>query len=100
MIQQAIDIDPTWGRRRSRDFLTVMVRASWGVLFLAIIYQLIFFAEITNFVGIAAVVFAWIVTTKIWLRKQMLETYLISTFIILGYVATQFYLPLIFTTIE
>ena len=100
MVQQATDINPMWGRSQGKDFLTLMVRGSWGVLFAAIIYQLIFFSEITNFVGIAAVVFAWILTTKIWLRKQMLETYLISTFIILGFVATQFYLPLIFTTIE
>ena len=100
MVQQATDINPMWGRRQRGDFLTLIIRGSWGVLFAAIIYQLIFFADITNFVGIAAVVFAWILTTKIWLRKQMLETYLISTFIILGFVATQFYLPLIFTTIE
>jgi hypothetical protein len=86
--------------KKEIGFLTQVVRLSWVILFAAIIYQLIFFPEVINFVAIAAVVFAWIITTAIWLRPKMLETYLLSTFMILGFSSSQFYFPLIFTTME
>ncbi len=82
------------------EFLTQVIRASWAVLGVCIVYQLIFFAEIINVVAMASVVLAWFVSTNIWLRKSMLETYLISAFTILGFASTQFYFPLVFTTIE
>jgi hypothetical protein len=85
---------------RRRDFTAQVVRISWVILFLAIIYQLIFFSEITNIIAMTAVVFAWLITTKIWLRRRMLETYLISSFSIIGFAAAQFYFPLLFTTLE
>ena len=47
-----------------------------------------------------AVVFAWIIATRMLLRIKALETHLISTFILLGFVASQFYFPLMFTTME
>ncbi len=98
MVQQRNEIDLRL--RKETDFLTKVVRTSWVVLFLCILYQIIFFAEITNLIGMAAVVFAWLITTKIWLRPEMLETYLLSAFTIVGFVSTQFYFPLLFTTME
>ncbi|HZI26270.1 MAG TPA: hypothetical protein VFD46_14395 [Chryseolinea sp.] len=83
-----------------KDFTAQVVRISWVILFLGILFQLIFFAEITNIIAMTAVVFAWLITTKIWFRKKMLETYLLSTFTIIGFASSQFFFPLLFTTIE
>ncbi len=94
------DINEISLRRTETQFLRQVVKASWVLLFLAIVYQLVFFAEITNIIAMTAVVFAWLITTKTWLRPELLEKYLISTFMILGFAASQFYFPLLFTTLE
>jgi hypothetical protein len=86
--------------RRKQTFLSQTVRASWIVLVLCIFYQLFFFFEITNIIAMMAVVFAWIIATRIWLRANMLETHLLSSFMLIGFTSTQFYLPLLFTTTE
>src|SRR5687767_9410308 len=94
------DLNSIEQRKKETQFLRQAVRASWAILFAAILYQLVFFAEITNIIAITAVVFAWLVTTKIWLRTELLEKYMISTFTILGFASSQFYFPLLFTTLE
>lgn len=81
-------------------FLTKAIRASWAIMFMAIIYQLVFFPDITNIVAMVAVIFVWLIATKVWLRTRMLETYLLSSFMMIGFASTQFYFPLLFTTIE
>ncbi|HEX6224178.1 MAG TPA: hypothetical protein VFZ52_07195 [Chryseolinea sp.] len=88
------------GLRPESDFTAQVVRISWVVLFAGIVFQLIFFADITNIIAMSAIVFAWLITTQIWLRKKMLETYLLSTFMIIGFASSQFYFPLLFTTLE
>ena len=100
MVQQIDHIESIGKRKTETEFLTTIVKGSWGVLFILIIYQLIFFAEITHIIAMSAVVFSWILATKIWLRREMLETHLVSAFIIIGFIAGQFYLPLLFTTVE
>jgi hypothetical protein len=101
MVETSNDIVPLSLEQRWRfAFLRRVVRASWVILFLAIAYQLIFYPEIENIAGMTAVVFAWIVTTRTWLRPHMLQTYLLSSFMLLGFTSTQFYFPLLFTTIE
>jgi hypothetical protein len=82
------------------NFLRQTVRASWIVLLLCIVYQLFFFSELTNIIAMMAVVFAWFIATKIWLQYKMLDTYLLSSFMVIGFASTQFYLPLLFTTTE
>lgn len=86
--------------RRGVPFLKQAIMASWAVLFIAIIYQLVFFGDIINIIAMSAVAFAWLVTSTIWLKKQMLEKYLVSSFMILGFTSSQFYFPLLFTTLE
>ncbi len=100
MVDEGVDITEVAIRRRETPFLVMAVRASWAILILAIIYQLIFFPDLMNIVAMAAVVLAWGITSRIWLRQEMLEKYLISTFMILGISGSQFYFPLIFTTLE
>lgn len=86
--------------RRRFAFLRQVVRMSWIILFLGITYQLIFYPEITNVIGMIAVVFGWFIATRMWLRPNMLQTYLLSSFMLLGFASTQFYFPLLFTSIE
>lgn len=101
MVVEENSIVPLSIKERTRfAFLRQVIRTSWITLFLAIGYQLIFHSEITNVTGMVAVVFAWIITTRTWLRPNILKTHLLSSFMILGFASTQFYFPLLFTTIE
>src|SRR5688572_680972 len=100
MAYENYDLNSIEQRKKETQFLRQAVRASWAILFAAILYQLVFFAEITNIIAMTAVVFAWLVTTKIWLKTELLEKYMISTFMILGFASSQFYFPLLFTTLE
>ena len=100
MLQGDDDIDSLAIRKNDTGFLRRAVRLSWVALILAIIYQCIFFPEIENIIEMVAVVFPWIIATRMLLRTKALETYLISTLILLGFVSTQFYFPLMFTTME
>ncbi|MEJ7643053.1 MAG: hypothetical protein WKF87_00530 [Chryseolinea sp.] len=94
------DITPLKRQKSETSFLKRVVMASWVVLFATAVYQIIFFPEIVNLIAISAVVLAWAIVTNIWLTKKMLERYLLSTFMILGFASSQFYFPLLFTTIE
>ena len=101
MVQHSSYIPHLDLRDRTRfAFLRQVIRGSWIALFLAITYQLIFHSGITNIIGMVAVVFGWMVASKALLRPRLLQTKLMSTFILLGFVSTQFYFPLLFTTIE
>ncbi len=100
MIQRDDDIDSLATRKNDAAFLRRAVRFSWVALFAAILYQCIFFPEIENIVAMVAVVFAWVIATTMLLRQNALETHLISTFMLIGFVSTQFFFPLMFTTME
>ena len=101
MIDHSNEIPPLSLDERTRfAFLRQVKKASWIILFLCIAYQLIFYPDITNVIGIVAVVFGWIVATRTWLKPNMLQTYLLSSFMLLGFASTQFYFPLLFTTVE
>ena len=100
MIRSDDDIDSLAIRKKDTGFLRRGVRFSWVALVVAIIYQCIFFPEIENIVAMTAVVFAWVIATTMLLRPKALETNLISTFMIIGFVSTQFFFPLMFTTME
>jgi len=100
MIHTDDDIESLAIRKNDTGFLRQAVRFSWLALILAILYQCIFFLEIENIIAMTAVVFAWIIATTMLLKPKALETNLISTFMILGGFSTQFYFPLMFTTME
>jgi hypothetical protein len=100
MAYENLDLVAISRRRTETRFLRQVITASWVILLFAIVYQLVFFAEITNIIAMVAVVFAWLLTTKMWLRPELLEKYLVSTFMILGFASSQFFFPLLFTTIE
>lgn len=90
----------TLATRGENEFLSKMVRGSWGLLFICFIYQLFFFPELTNTMMVAAVALAWFILVKFFLTRELLWNFPLSSFLIIGFTATQFYFPLIFTSLE
>lgn len=82
------------------SFKRQMLAASWFALSVCVVYQFIVFPSLANVAAIACVFIAWLVATSLWLRRQVLENNLLSAFILLGFVLSQFYFPLLFTTLE
>lgn len=81
-------------------FLRRTIIASWVVFIAAALYQTIVFPEIVNLIAILTSAVAWAITSGIWLRLKILQKYLLSSFMILGFTASQLYFPVIFTTLE
>ncbi|MGC3942937.1 MAG: hypothetical protein QM762_00100 [Chryseolinea sp.] len=94
--ENLVEIDADAGR----VFLKTMLRASWVALLAAAIYQFVFFPEIVNSVAVIAVAGAWLITSIIWLKFEMQKRFLFSAFMLLGFVSSQFYFALLFTSME
>ncbi len=90
------------GKRRLKAvaFLPKIIYWSWIVLGVCSLFQALYFENEFNLEAIGCILFAWGLTTKFLMQKSILVNYPLSSFIILGFVATQFYFPLIFTTLE
>ena len=84
----------------SQGFLSLFVKGSWAVLTIAAILQLLLFWSYNNLVATACIVVAWALVSVTLLKKSVLNRFPLSTFLILGYALTQFYLPLIATLLE
>lgn len=82
------------------SFLPVLLRWSWIVLLIAASLQCLLFASFANIVAVASVVLAWALLSTTFLQAHMLRQYPFSSFLIIGFTATQFYLPLVFTLLE
>jgi hypothetical protein len=82
------------------SFILLVSKASWATLVVATIYQTIFFPSIANFIAIGSIIFTWALFTSIFLKSEMLRNYPLSTFIMFGFITTQLYFPLIFTSLE
>jgi len=102
MIQEVkLDLETTkFARKGETDFLRSAIRLGWALLILCGTIQALFFASIINLLCVAAVILGWVVLIKVFLRTSMLSTYPLSTFLIIAFVTTQLYLPLLFTTLE
>ncbi|OWP61941.1 hypothetical protein CDA63_16700 [Hymenobacter amundsenii] len=86
--------------RRGPAFLRGFVRWSWVVLVAASLIQSLWFATQANQVAVLYVLGAWALLTPTFLTYSSLARYPISSFLMLGFGATQFYLPLLFTLLE
>ena len=84
----------------AESFLHEIMRWSWIAFILCVIYQLIFFLDLVNVMAMASVGLAWAITAKFILQPSMLERYPFSMFLLFGFTTTQFYFPLIFTSLE
>lgn len=83
-----------------REFLFRFVRWSWIVLGIVSILQLSFFWSWANAFATGIIILAWKVTTRFFLRRSVLNIYPLSAFLVIGFTATQFYFPLVFTLLE
>lgn len=81
-------------------FLLGFVRWSWRVLMVCSLLQMVFFWSLANAIAVSCVSFVWLLFTKLFLRKEVLSVYPLSSFLIFGFVITQFYFPLVFTLLE
>ncbi|HKG05823.1 MAG TPA: hypothetical protein VKB19_05160 [Pedobacter sp.] len=88
------------GEADGTPFIDKFKSWSYGMLVLCIAWQLIFFWSAANLAAIAYVVLTWGIFCLYFLNAAMLKGYPFSSFIILGYTATQFYFPLLFITLE
>ena len=100
MIHTDDDIDSLTIRKNDAAFLRRAVRFSWIALFVAILYQCVFFPKYRKYRSDDRGGFCVGYPTTMLLKQKALETNLISTFMVLGFVSTQFYFPLMFTTME
>ncbi|GHB62958.1 hypothetical protein [Persicitalea jodogahamensis] len=81
-------------------FLYNFKRFSWPILLIVSFIQLGIWPRFDNFLAIVIILFAWIITLYYILDIIIFNQYPISCFMLLGYSLTQFYFPLLFTTIE
>lgn len=85
---------------KEQPFTLQFKRWSWVLLIGAILYQCFFHWSVSNGVAMCTIVLAWLITTKIILGGELIKKFPLSTFLLLGFTSSQFYLPLIFTTGE
>jgi hypothetical protein len=82
------------------SFLFNFVRSSWVALLVACLFQVVFFISTANLFALGCIIIAWGLISTLYLRPDMLHTYPLSSFLLIGFTATQFYFPLAFTTLE
>lgn len=82
------------------NFLDEIVRWSWIVYIFCVLFQIIFYFDLVNVMAMASVALAWGITTKFLLKPGMLERFPFSVFLLFGFTTTQFYFPLVFTSLE
>lgn len=73
---------------------------SWLILIVTAAFQCFFFWSVPCFVAITCIFIAWLTLSCIFMKEEILRNYPLSTFLIIGFTATQFYFPLVFTTFE
>lgn len=86
--------------KTAEPFRALFVRWSWLILGAAGALQCILFCTITNVLAVACVLLAWLVVSSIFLRSGLLYVFPLSIFLILGFTATQFCFPMVFTLLE
>lgn len=87
-------------RRSEKYSVYTIVRWSWIVLISVSLLQCVLFRNLANFVAVGCVLLAWMITTIFFLRPNTLKNYPLSSFLIIGFSTTQFYVPLLFTLID
>jgi len=82
------------------SFLFNFVRGSWVALLVACLFQAVFFLSTANLFAIGCIIIAWALLSTQFLRPDRINNYPLSSFLLIGFTATQFYFPLVFTTLE
>ena len=87
-------------QKESDTFLPKLIFWSWIVLGISISFQCLNFYSPENVFAMCCIVLSWFVLANLFLKKEKLEQYPLSSFLIIGFTATQFYFPLLFTSLE
>lgn len=82
------------------NFLRIASKWSWIILIICVVYQIIFYPGFSNFFALGCIIFAWLMVTAFFFRLEFVRKNPFSMMLITGFTATQFYFPLLFTTIE
>jgi len=85
---------------KQEPFDVKIVKITWWLLGLSVIIQCIFFWSIENVACMGAVIFGWLIVTRIFLKQSMLLKFPLSSLIVIGYASCELCFPLIFTTLE
>jgi len=85
---------------KTASFTDKVVLWSWVIFFSAATYQCLFFWSIPNFVALLYAGFAWLLLCLLYIQEFTLKRFPLSSFLIIGFTATQFYFPLVFTSVE
>lgn len=85
---------------KKASYLSAIKRWSWMLLLACGLFQGLYFEDKFNVEAICCVLAGWWIITRFLLTKPVLVNYPLSAFVILGFAATQLYLPLVFTTME
>lgn len=100
-IQRAIPVRALYTEQHvSVEFKSQIIRWSWIFYSACVLYQIFFYPNLTNLIMVASVALAWTIFIKVFLRPSTLMNYPISVFMVFAFTSTQFYLPLLFTTLE
>lgn len=82
------------------EFLARVTRFGWILLAICSLVQGLFHASLVNLIAVGAVVIGWLILVRVFLRISMLSSFPLSTFLVIAFVSTQLYFPLVFTTLE
>ncbi|GGE63890.1 hypothetical protein EV200_105433 [Pedobacter psychrotolerans] len=101
--------DKTYPNRKTIPLVKVMVGSiflgqakfySRVILLIALFFQCYFFWTTDNIIAIANIAIVWLVVTEFIITDDMIRKYPLSLFIVIGFASTQFYFPLLFTSLE
>ncbi|WP_069660968.1 hypothetical protein [Arcticibacter eurypsychrophilus] len=81
-------------------FVTKLVKWSWVILLIAAFLQALIFSTNENFIAIGCILIAWTITSKVFLQRDVLNSYPLSAFLVIGFASTQLYFPILFTLLE
>jgi len=82
------------------DFRSQTYRWSWIVLIVAAFYQCVFHLEMVTVIAVFCSILGWAVASRLFLGGPIMLDFPFSSFVILGFAASQLYFPLLFTSLE
>ncbi|NTE04662.1 hypothetical protein G6M26_43280 [Agrobacterium tumefaciens] len=101
--------DKTYPNRKTIPLVKVMVGSTFlgqakfysrVILLIALFFQCYFFWTTDNIIAIANIAIVWLMVTEFIITDDMIRKYPLSLFIVIGFASTQFYFPLLFTSME
>ncbi|MGO4878974.1 hypothetical protein ACEN2P_20400 [Pedobacter psychrotolerans] len=101
--------DKSYSNRKTIPLVKVMVGSTFlgqakfysrVILLIALFFQCYFFWTTDNIIAIANIAIVWLIVTEFIITDDMIRKYPLSLFIVIGFASTQFYFPLLFTSLE